>query len=268
MEEMADILIGSMPRVGMAWRSVHEGGPDGKPIRLAFTVERYWGVHLYRYRAPVKIAGAKHQIEPGMAGFTPPGTRMEYEFRGRCEHVFAHIEWPNAATEVASLPLLFSVGTEFPLLWERLEDVGRWWQSDPLRASVRVWDVLLTLAKLARIGPEPVESRLLDRAFRVMDHRMAEFIGAAEIADELGISTGQLARIFRAGGQPTPSTALRQRRVERARHLLVETTLSVKQIASEVGIHDLQYFNKQIRSAFGASPTQVRRGLIPGLTER
>jgi transcriptional regulator GlxA family with amidase domain len=100
-------------------------------------------------------------------------------------------------------------------------------------------------------GPEPVESRLLDRAFRVMDHRMAEFIGAAEIADELGISTGQLARIFRASG-----------------HLLVETTLSVKQIASEVGIHDLQYFNKQIRGAFGASPTQVRRGLIPGLTER
>lgn len=265
---MVNIPLGSMPRVGMAWRSVHEGGPQGAPVRLAFTVERYWGVHLYRYRAPVKIAGVKQQIEPGMAGFTPPGTRMEYEFRGRCEHVFAHIEWPTPIVEPESIPLLFSVGTEFPLLWERLEDVGRWWQSDPLRASVRVWDVLLALGKLARQGPEPPESRLLDRAFAVMDHRMAEIIGAAEIADELGISTGQLARIFRAGGHPTPSAALRQRRVERARHLLVETTVSVKQIASEVGIHDLHYFNKQIRTAFGASPTQVRRGPNPALRER
>ena len=51
---------------------------------------------------------------------------------------------------------------------------------------------------------------------------------------------------------------IRQRRVERALHLLAHTTLTVKTIAGEVGLPDLHFFNKTIRAAAGLSPREYR----------
>src|ERR671928_57638 len=53
---------------------------------------------------------------------------------------------------------------------------------------------------------------------------------------------------------------IRHRRLERARHLLRESTLSIPAIAAAVGIRDLQAFNKACRRELGASPRAVRAG--------
>jgi AraC-like DNA-binding protein len=51
---------------------------------------------------------------------------------------------------------------------------------------------------------------------------------------------------------------VRRRRVERARHLLLHSGLSIKQVACEVGLPDLQLFNKTIRRAYGVAPRSLR----------
>jgi transcriptional regulator GlxA family with amidase domain len=48
--------------------------------------------------------------------------------------------------------------------------------------------------------------------------------------------------------------------MERARHLLRESTLSIPAVAAAVGIGDLQAFNKTCRRELGASPRAVRAG--------
>jgi transcriptional regulator GlxA family with amidase domain len=49
--------------------------------------------------------------------------------------------------------------------------------------------------------------------------------------------------------------------VERARHLLLNSTLPIKVIAREVGIPDPHLFNKIIRRELGKAPREVRKTL-------
>ena len=53
---------------------------------------------------------------------------------------------------------------------------------------------------------------------------------------------------------------VRLRRMARARHLLVSSTLSIPAVAASVGITDLQAFNKACRRELGGSPRAVRAG--------
>ena len=44
----------------------------------------------------------------------------------------------------------------------------------------------------------------------------------------------------------------------RAQHLLSQSTLPIKAIAEEVGIPDLQHFNKVVRRKLGGAPRRLR----------
>jgi len=56
---------------------------------------------------------------------------------------------------------------------------------------------------------------------------------------------------------------VRKCRLERAVHLLLYSDMPVKQVACDVGIPDLQLFNKTIRRTFGLAP-RVLRARGPG----
>jgi transcriptional regulator GlxA family with amidase domain len=49
--------------------------------------------------------------------------------------------------------------------------------------------------------------------------------------------------------------------MNRARHLLVSSTLSIPAVAASVGIPDLQAFNKTSHRELGASPRAIRTGV-------
>jgi transcriptional regulator GlxA family with amidase domain len=66
--------------------------------------------------------------------------------------------------------------------------------------------------------------------------------------------------LFRAETGYTVVGYIRRRRMERARHLLRESTLSIPAIAASVGVADLQAFNKACRRELGDSPRAVRAG--------
>ncbi|MGW2523919.1 helix-turn-helix transcriptional regulator [Streptomyces sp. NPDC001617] len=76
-----------------------------------------------------------------------------------------------------------------------------------------------------------------------------------------------LTRVFGAETGLTVVSYIRHRRLQRARHLLLSSALSVTAIAAAVGIADLQAFNKACRRELGASPRDVRaavpRWLLP-----
>ncbi|AHK47040.1 transcriptional regulator, AraC family (plasmid) [Ensifer adhaerens OV14] len=47
-------------------------------------------------------------------------------------------------------------------------------------------------------------------------------------------------------------------RLERAKHLVMETTAPLIEIAMEVGFENASHFAKAFRKAFGQSPTKLR----------
>lgn len=209
--------------------------------------------------------GVPLEIRPGYAGFTPPGAEMAYRFVGHSVHVFAHLEWPRDAEPSAPLPMMFPVGPSFALLWERLEEAVGWFHHDPLRAEVRAWDVLLALADASKPGsglahlPRPVQD-----AMRIIEERLGEPLSVEAIAREVCVSHNHLSRLFRSSTGSTVIGTIQKRRVERARHLLEFSTLPIKEVATMVGLPDLQQFNKTVRQHLGVAPSFVRKLKVEG----
>ncbi len=217
-------------------------------------VDDLWGMHLYRYAGDVWMDGRPLRFESGWAGFTPPGAQMRYRFEGTCVHVFAHLLWPIQGT-TTDLPLVFPVGSRFEPLWEGLEEAIPWRGSR--RADVRAWDVALSLAEAA-LAPQTETHAAVEAALAFIEAHLAQPIGAHDAARAAFVSHNHLCRLFRTHLGATVMGTIRGRRVERARHLLVHTSLPVKQIAAQVGIDDLQRFNKTMRLETGRSPRAIR----------
>jgi transcriptional regulator GlxA family with amidase domain len=80
------------------------------------------------------------------------------------------------------------------------------------------------------------------------------------LARAVGVSHNHLTRLFRLETGLTVVAYIRSRRMARARHLLVSSTLSIPAVAATVGIPDLQAFNKTCHRELGGSPRAVRAG--------
>jgi len=222
----------------------------------AWRIEGLWSLHLYRYSADLSVAGQRAWIEPGHAGFTPPGAIAAYRFDGLSTHLYAHLEFPKDA-ETRDLPLVFPVGPKFGALWAQTEEAIGLFPTDRRRAEVRIWDVWLSVLDAAgSIAPDVPPS--VRRALELIEQRLHEPLTVADIAKEVCLSHNHLTRLFRRTTGQTVIEAIQKRRMERARHLLRFTDLPVKQIATMVGIDDLQRFNKAVRRYLGDAPTRLR----------
>jgi len=82
----------------------------------------------------------------------------------------------------------------------------------------------------------------------------------ADLAEEMGITSRQLQRLFRKHLNRQPKQALTQLRLERARDLLVETEWPVTRIALTSGFQSLAHFGRVFREAYGQSPRSLRTG--------
>lgn len=102
------------------------------------------------------------------------------------------------------------------------------------------------------------KSQLLLAATETMEHNIENPLATSELAKTIGISTRQLERIFeRHVGMP-PNRYYAGLRLERARLLLLQTTLPVADIAAMTGFSSPSHLTKRYRERFGRSPTQER----------
>lgn len=83
----------------------------------------------------------------------------------------------------------------------------------------------------------------------------------AEMAREVGYSPDHFARIFREVLNLSPRDYIVQQRVHRAQQLLLESALSVTQIADALGYESVYFFSRQFKEKTGLSPSTYRRQL-------
>ena len=86
----------------------------------------------------------------------------------------------------------------------------------------------------------------------------AALVIGAQIAKRAGISHNQLTRLSDQTFGLGVAAYMRKRRLDKAEHLLDRSNLPIKAIAAEMGIPDLQQFNKFMRKETGSSPTKIR----------
>ncbi|WP_330328909.1 AraC family transcriptional regulator [Streptomyces sp. NBC_00536] len=224
-----------------------------------FSLPDLWQLHLYDYEADVTVDGTEYAIRPGRVSLVPPGAEVRYRYRGRSSHLYVHLHLGSGGTP-RSIPVIQHVGPELTWLTAQLRQALAAWPNTPARAAAEVWAALWRVAQLAPARERNTQAGhpAVAAAVALIEARLGQPLTVPEIAAAAGVSHNHLTRLFRAATGETVVGYIRARRMERARHFLQATTLSIPAVAASVGIPDLQVFNKACRRALGASPRGIR----------
>ena len=230
--------------------------------RDVFRLPDLWQLHLYNYSAELTLLGTTFSVAPGYVSLTPAGTQVQFDYRGRSEHLYAHFR-PVVAGVPSSVPVVQDAGEAAPLLSALLRSAI---ESSPSGSSRTTADVWSALWRIAELTPATAETRhpAVATAIAHIEANLAQPLTVPGLARVAGVSHNHLTRLFRSETGATVIAYIRRRRMTRARHLLVSSTLSIPAIAASVGIPDLQAFNKTCHRELGTSPRTVRGKAVAG----
>ncbi|MGA1802735.1 GlxA family transcriptional regulator [Rhizobium sp. HT1-10] len=107
----------------------------------------------------------------------------------------------------------------------------------------------------ARLG---VQNAKVLEIIEVMESHLAEPLSLLDIADDAGLSRRQIERLFRQEMGRSPARYYLEIRLDRARHLLVQSSMPVVEVAVACGFVSASHFSKCYRELYNRSPQQER----------
>ncbi|RYX82874.1 AraC family transcriptional regulator [bacterium] len=225
-----------------------------------FRLAQHWSLHIYQYHARLTVAAAPFDIVPGSMTLVPPDTPIEYRYQGPSRHIFAHFTLPSPAPTPSqlALPVFYDVRRDFQHFEQEMEAIAEALLLNPLRAEIKLWDLLWELAEYAH-NTAPQHHPSLEKALHLIESRLSEDISVTALAREVGLSHNHLTRLFRQATGDTVVAYVRHQRAERAKHLLAHTTMPLKVIAAQINSADLQSFSALIKKETGHAPSHWRQ---------
>lgn len=145
-------------------------------------------------------------------------------------------------------------------LAEYIEYIGRIEPQDSVRESNDLaYQMVRIFFRDRRIGPEdPV-----DRMIRLQTERIRSEIAhgwqVSALAREVKLSVSQYVRRFRQILGVPPSDFIIEQRLQSARLLLRDSTLTVDEIAESLGYSEVSYFSRQFKVKVGQAPLHYRK---------
>jgi AraC family transcriptional regulator, transcriptional activator of pobA len=106
--------------------------------------------------------------------------------------------------------------------------------------------------------PRSRKAQRVERFRALLDAHFRERWPVERYARSLGVTAGQLGRLSRERLGVSTSGAINARVMHEAQRELVYSTLSVKQVASELGFDDEAYFGRFFKKHGGHTPTEFR----------
>ncbi len=241
-------------------------GIHGDVPRERYRLRGLWCLHLYRYAGEARIAGHLFPIRTGSASVTPPDTDLEHHWlHPGSVHLSAHFALEDQAGECVPVPAMQALEGLGERIYAEMTEAVSVFPAQPHRAEATLWRVLWQLSdtESLRETRTPMHPGVR-QTIQTIEAHLGEPLSVLALARACGLSHNHLTRSFRAAMGDTVVGYIGKRRMERARHLLTHSTLPVKTVALQVGIPDLQLFNKSVRHTWGHSPRTLRsRGPAP-----
>ncbi len=103
------------------------------------------------------------------------------------------------------------------------------------------------------------KNRDLSDALLLMENSLETPLAIEKISETVGVSRRQLDRLFKRYVDATPQTHYRDLRLARASGLLIQTSLSITEIALGCGFHSASHLGKFFKQRFGVTPGEFRR---------
>ncbi len=270
----------------------HVSGADRRPdvkasrlVRLETISARADAPVQWRFRQPamalfwwrqgfgrfsVDIAGSRASSvdgdEIGLA-LIPPGAAAEGEFEitEGCEYDVAFLE-PELMAQVdvqcRDVPL---ARLSDDILRAGISELSRWRHDASFALMAEGWALQAVgrLNRLVRSEPcRPVAGIGTSRVERVRDYVNANLSGPIrmdDLASEAGVPLADLSQSFKATTGLTPAGFTRVLRLREAKHLLLQTSQGVEEIAHATGFADAQGLRRSFRACEGMSPSEFRK---------
>lgn len=237
-----------------------------------------------RGRLSYKVDGATAEISPGQQIFVPAWSRRAWQSKNRQPVEFAWFEFttdeadeslhtlffrhcPNLGLESASLRRMLRFwprnlpaanwdASTCPLdLMDQLQLEGEakamlsrfWPQAQPLNP-----DGVVTFSPTEEVHPD------LKSALGWMQENFLRPEALHALYEEIHLSPNHFRLLFRRVMGCSPQDYLQRLRLRRARHLVCDSDLPLKQIAAQVGFTDPLFFSRQYHRFWGLSPRRDR----------
>lgn len=210
----------------------------------------------------IMIDGKKFRVKGGdLLLFRPHVLHsLSTDTQDYMEFYFFHFLLP-ADTEI-HLPYMFHTDSYHSIkgLFRKVIDAHK--QNDPLsvwRKSLYSEQIICELFTELQTQKEPID---VVRIRKVCDHIQSDpcrNITLEELSNLAGIKKTRLLQAFRKITGTTPHQYILTLRLECAKELLLETTLSISEIATRCGFSDPLYFSRCFKKHFSCPPRQFRQ---------
>ena len=135
------------------------------------------------------------------------------------------------------------------------EDLANLVADQLIYTSIRTDQDTQRLSIPTRIG---VRHPKLGQVIRMMEQNIEDPISPAQLATDVGMSTRQLERLFRRYLDRSPKRYYMELRLGKARNLLMQTDMSVINVALACGFASPSHFSKCYRAHYGTTPYRER----------
>ena len=135
------------------------------------------------------------------------------------------------------------------------EEIANTVADQQIYSSIRTDQDQQRLSIPTRIG---VRHPKLSRVIQMMEANIEEPISPSLLAKEVGMSTRQLERLFRRYLNRSPKRYYMEIRLQKARNLLMQTDMSVINVALACGFASPSHFSKCYRAHYDTTPYRER----------
>jgi transcriptional regulator GlxA family with amidase domain len=142
------------------------------------------------------------------------------------------------------------------------DDVANTVADQLIYSTIRTDQDTQRLSIPTRIG---VRHPKLSQVIQMMEQAIEEPISPADLAEDVGMSTRQLERLFRRYLNRSPKRYYMELRLSKARNLLMQTDMSVINVALACGFASPSHFSKCYRAHYSTTPYRERgtQGGVP-----
>ncbi|MEK8130584.1 helix-turn-helix domain-containing protein [Paenibacillus filicis] len=137
-----------------------------------------------------------------------------------------------------------------------------WQQQQPgaqLQAKAYFLSFIYEWVQLQHQSSETADSSPITQVIQYMQHFYAQPITLKQLAEHANYSVPHLCALFKDATGYTPIEYLTRMRVEVAKTLLTESTLSLPEVAEKAGYRDPSYFGRIFKRMVGLSPLHFKR---------
>ena len=136
--------------------------------------------------------------------------------------------------------------------------------NDKERLQKYFWLRVSECAAAAALAKENGENPIVQKARKFIDSNLQDLPSLEGLADILNVSPFYLSKLFREQTGETYINYVTSARLEKARILLSDDALIIKEISASVGYNDQNYFSKLFKQKYGESPSDYRNRMLGG----